>query len=77
MSERVGKIDSKSIEDGVIWIQSRSMSDPTLSDIDFKSKMAWVWTTVKMENQFENFSQYNFVDHWWLINYDLSKYQWV
>ena len=27
--------------------QSRSMSDPTFSDIDFKSKMAWVWTTLK------------------------------
>ena len=39
------------------------MSDPTLSDIDLKSKMAWVWTTLKMEHQFENFSQYNFVDH--------------
>ena len=21
------------------------MSDPTLSDIDFKNKMAWVWAT--------------------------------
>ena len=40
-------IDSKSIEDYVIQIQSRSMSDPTLSDIDFKNKMAWVWTTLK------------------------------
>ena len=23
------------------------MSDPTRSDIDFKNKMAWVWTTLK------------------------------
>ena len=23
------------------------MPDPTLSDIDFKNKMAWVWTTFK------------------------------
>ena len=22
------------------------MSDPTFSDIDFKNKMAWVWTTL-------------------------------
>ena len=22
------------------------MSDPTLSDIDFKNKMAWMWTTL-------------------------------
>ena len=28
--------------DGVIQIQRRSMSDPPLSDIDFKYKMAWV-----------------------------------
>ena len=34
--------DSKSIEDEDIEIQSRSMSDPPLSDIDFKYKMAWV-----------------------------------
>ena len=38
-------MDSKSID--VIQIQSRSMSDPPLSDIDFKNKMAWVWTTLK------------------------------
>jgi len=25
------------------------MSDPTLSDIDFKNKMAWVWTTLKFQ----------------------------
>ena len=33
------KIDSKSIERDFIQIQSRSMSDPILSDIDFKTKM--------------------------------------
>ena len=27
-------------------IQSRSLSDPPLSDIDFKNKMAWDWTTL-------------------------------
>ena len=26
------------------------MSDPTFSDIDFKNKMGWVWTTLKMKN---------------------------
>ena len=59
MSERVGSdiqrlwnwmmnflIDSTSIEDDVIKIQSRSMSDPTLSDILFKNKMDLVWTTL-------------------------------
>ena len=43
---------SKSIEDGFIQIQSRSMPDPPLSDIDFKNKMAWLWTTLK--NHFKN-----------------------
>ena len=28
-------------------IQSRSMSDPTLSDNDFKNEMDWVWTILK------------------------------
>ena len=28
-------------------IQSRSMSDPPLSDIEYKNKMAWIWTTLK------------------------------
>ena len=40
------QIDWKPIEDDIIQIQSRSMSDPTFSDIDFKNKMAWVWTTL-------------------------------
>ena len=40
------QIDSKPIEDDAIQIQSRSMSDPTLSDIDFKNKT--VWTTLKI-----------------------------
>ena len=30
-----------------IQIQRRSMSDPPLSDINFKNKMALVWTTLK------------------------------
>ena len=44
MSERG---DSKSIEGEIIQIQSRPMSDPPLSDIDFKNKMVLVWTTLK------------------------------
>ena len=42
-------IDSKSIEDVVIQIKTRSMSDSTLSNSDFKNKIAWVWTTPKMK----------------------------
>jgi len=38
---------SKSKEDVVIQFKSRSMSDPTLSDIDSENKMAWVLTTLK------------------------------
>ena len=41
-------IDSKSIQDEVIQIKSLSMSDPPLSVIDIKNKMAWVWTTLKI-----------------------------
>ena len=32
-----------------IQFQRRCMSDPTLSDIDFRDKMAWVWTTLKTD----------------------------
>ena len=44
-------INLKTIEDDVIQIQSRSMSDPTLSDIHFKNKMALVWTTLKIQKK--------------------------
>ena len=27
------------------------MSDPSLSDIDFKNKMTWVWATLKLSNR--------------------------
>ena len=61
MSERVGsdieelwilmKIhissNSESINYELIVIHSLSLSDPTLSDIDFV-KMVWIWTTLKM-----------------------------
>ena len=40
-------IDYKSVEDDVNHIQRRSMSDSTFSDIGFKIKMAWIWTTLK------------------------------
>ena len=39
-------IDSKSTEDHIL-IQSRSMSDPTFSDIDTENEMALVWTILK------------------------------
>ena len=39
-------IDFESIWKFIIQFQSRSMSDPPLSDIDFKNKMAWVRTTL-------------------------------
>ena len=40
-------IDSKSIEYDVIEIQSRSMSDPSFPDIDFRDPILWVCTTLK------------------------------
>ena len=43
--------DSINLESIEIWsfkIQSRSMKDPTLSDIDFKHEMSLVWTTLKI-----------------------------
>ena len=43
------QIDPKSTEDQVLKIQSRAKSDPPLSDIDSKNKMAWVWTTLKLK----------------------------
>ena len=47
--------DSKSTEDYVI--QSRSISDPLLSEIDFKHKMAWVWTTLNLKIDFRPFKR--------------------
>ena len=38
-----------------IRFQSRSMSDPTLSDINFKNKMTCVWTTLKWNDRNGNF----------------------
>ena len=35
------------MEDDVIEIQSRSMSDPSPSDNDFKNEMGFFWTTLK------------------------------
>ena len=59
-----GKGHSKLIEDDVIQIQSRSILDPPLSDMDFENKIAWVRTTVNSwilrvhpEYDFENSSR--------------------
>ena len=52
------QIDPKSVEDDVIQIQSRSMSDPTQSDIDFINKMTCLWTTQKLSEAIGIFRQY-------------------
>ena len=45
-------IDTKAIDEyDVIKILSRSISDPTFPDVDFKNKMAWVWTTLKLSTR--------------------------
>ena len=43
---------SKSVQvgDDVIQFKIRSMSDPTLFDINFKNKVAWILTTLKMSH---------------------------
>jgi len=43
-------IDFESIQNFIILFQSRCMSDPTISDIDFKNIMAWVCTTLKVSS---------------------------
>ena len=45
-SEFEFSIDFKSVRKFIVQFQSRCMSDPPFSDIDFKNKMAWVWTTL-------------------------------
>ena len=60
-------IDYKSIKDDIIHIQSRSMSDPTFSDIDFKKKMALVWTTLNFSNTFWHFSKILCSNLEWMI----------
>ena len=57
------EIDSRSIKDDLIQIQSRSLSDPPLSDIDFKNKMAWVWTTLKVNISY--LLALEFLVQWW------------
>ena len=49
MSE--SSIDFDYIQKFVIKLQSRSMPNPALSDNDFKNKMAWVWTTLKLSHE--------------------------
>jgi len=68
-------IDEKSIEDEVIHIQRRSMSDPTFSDIDFKIKMAWIWTTLKSDGSAwrENLKKESFRDE----DLSLPTWQWI
>ena len=58
MSERVGS-DLEGLLNSMTWssfnfeliknFQSRSMSDPTIADIDFKNKMASVRATLNLE----------------------------
>ena len=52
-------IELESIGKFIIQFQRRCMSDPTLSDIDFRNKMAWVRTTLNLKNIF---------GYWMVIN---------
>ena len=59
-----------------IQFQSRSMSDPTLSDIHFNYKMAWVWTTLNIVSFYLNRISYHTsttqVPHKYRSNWALS-----
>ena len=63
----------------MIQIQSRSMSDPTFSDIDFKIKMASMWTTLKFYDKSsgsarrENLKKESFRDE----DLSLPTWQWI
>ena len=48
------------------------MSDPTFSDIDFKNKKAWVWTTLKWPFRVGNgltISELLKITKWWVISF--------
>ena len=57
-------IDSKWIEDGVIWIWSSSISDPTLTDID--SKINWLGSELPLKSE----SKYLLLDGIWPETFD-------
>ena len=62
-----------SIEDNVIKINSRSMSDPTLSDIDFKNITAWVRTTLTMKNVIVGWTYINVVSLQLSVPWELDQ----
>ena len=48
-----------------IQFQSRSMLNPTVSDIDFKNTIAWVWTTLNLNRRDNDFNwEQNRDDRW-------------
>ena len=52
-SERVGSDIGRILNSFLVNLefefQIRSISDPLISDIDFKNEIAWVWTTLNFE----------------------------
>ena len=61
-------IDFASIKKFVIQFQSRSISDPPISDKDFKNKMALLWTTLNY------FKEVMHVDQNWNTLVDQKSY---
>ena len=53
-------ISSRFWVDQDVEFQSRFISDPCLSDIDFKNKMVWVWTTLNVRFQIYQYVAENF-----------------
>ena len=70
-------IDSKSIEDDIIQIQSRCMSDPTLFEIDSKIKCFWSGPLMKITMIFLSRSSFCSNDVWQWIWKTCSDYWWI
>ena len=65
------------MKDDVIQFKSRSVSDPTLSDIDIKNKVTWVCTTLKFLRLKMNFIDVPLIiiiNYKTVKGYDLSSY---
>ena len=59
----------------IIEFQNRSISDPSLSDIDFKNKMALGWTTLNIVYVIKYVSDcQQYVTHSYLIRYAHSEF---
>ena len=69
-------IDFKSIKKFIIKFQTRCMSDPPLSDIDFLNKTVWVWTTLNFFDFFPKIDEpglESFCELFLVVWFDFSR----